>query len=182
MNHLENAFELWKQNIQDLTDLKRFFDIEFLNNQFYRKLLLRNIYSVIESYLYVTRELIKHKALMQSSEEDYKLSYEELAILNGKTVILTSKGEPKANEIFFSFEPSLKFTLNTFSKIYKADNPDYSDNNYEKLIKLSKRRNDLTHPKLAQLQIVTSEEIKHLVLGLQWFLTTHAKISKNIKF
>lgn len=182
MNDRENVFKLWEQNIQDLNDLKQFFDIEFLNNQFYRKLLLRNIYSIIESYLYVTRELIKYKALMQSSEEDYKLTYEELAILDGKTVILTGKGEPKANDIFFSFEPSLRFTLNTFSKIFKANNPDYSDNNYEKLINLSKRRNDITHPKQAQSQIVTSEEIKHLLLGLQWFFNTHGKISKNLKF
>jgi hypothetical protein len=75
------------QNIKELNELQQFLDIKYLNNQFYRRLLVRNVFSIIESYLFITRELIKLKALKHDNG-DSKLTLEELSILNGKSVAL----------------------------------------------------------------------------------------------
>lgn len=182
MTPIENAYRLWIQSIQDLNDLQQFFDAKYLNDQFYRKLLVRNIFSVIESYLFITRQLIKLKALNNLNDQNCNLTYEELAILNEKVVTLTDKGETKTNDTFYSFEPSLRFTLNCFAKIFNLDKPDYGDNGFEKLKRMSKRRNDLTHPKIAEKQIVTDEEVQDLVSGLQWFMMMNGKISTRLKF
>jgi hypothetical protein len=136
---MQNAYLLWMQNIKELNELQQFLDIKYLNNQFYRRLLVRNVFSIIESYLFITRELIKLKALKHDNG-DSKLTLEELSILNGKSVALTDKGEPKSTETFYNFEPSLRFTLNCFSKAFDAVRPDYGDNNFDELRRLSKRR------------------------------------------
>jgi hypothetical protein len=84
---MQNAYLLWMQNIKELNELQQFLDIKYLNNQFYRRLLVRNVFSIIESYLFITRELIKLKALKHDNG-DSKLTLEELSILNGKSVAL----------------------------------------------------------------------------------------------
>ncbi len=57
--HLEVTLKLWYSTITELESMKEFINIEKLNDQFYRRLFLRNIFSIIETYLFVTKELIK---------------------------------------------------------------------------------------------------------------------------
>lgn len=182
MNPVGNTYELWKLSVQDLKDLQQFFDSKYLNQQFYRKILVRNIFSIIETYLFVTRELIKLAVTTNQNSQKSQLSYEELVILNAKAVTLTNKGEINTREVFYSFEPSLMFTFNCFSKVFNVDKPEYRDINFKKLQKMVKRRNDLTHPKSIEKQIVSNEEIHDLVNGFEWFIATHSKISRGMSF
>jgi len=127
---MQNNLRLWQQNIEDLKELAAFFDTDYRKNQFYRRLIIRQIFSIIESYLFVMRELIKTKI---STQNLHGLTLEELFILNGESISLTDKGEPRKSPTFYNFKPSLKFTFNCFSKVFNTDKPDYSNNYYNLL-------------------------------------------------
>lgn len=80
---------------------------------------------------------------------------------------------------FQSFEPSLRFTLNTFANIFGSALPDYGNSNFEKLKKLSKRRNDVTHPKSVIELIISDQEVKDTFSMFSWFIQTHGNLNKK---
>lgn len=164
-----NILELLNFANDDLTKLQSFLDTERINDQFYRRLFLRNIFSVIETYIHITKEIIKFKILVDSVN-NCDLTWSEIVILNEKKVSVDNKGKVKTTDEYQNFEQSLRFTFNTFAKIFNSKLPNYSDNKYRILIRLSQRRNDITHPKSLENMIVTDQELKDTVLALEWFL------------
>ena len=175
--HLEVTLKFWYSTISELESMQDFLSVEKINTQFYRRIFIRSVFSIIETYLYVTRELIKSKLVIDRAPE---ISWADLAILNEQKVFLDMQGKIHVKEDFQMFEPSLRFTLDTFAKVFNSTLPNYGDNNFEKLKKLSKRRNDITHPKLLELLIISDQEIKDTFSMFSWFLQTHALI--NSKF
>ncbi len=175
--HLELTLKLWYSTITELEGMQDFLTIEKINNQFYRRLFIRNVFSIIETYLYVTKELIKNKLVIDKTSE---ISWSDLAILNEKKVVLDTQGNVHVKDDFQKFEPSLRFTLNTFANVFGSTLPNYGDSSFEKLKKLSKRRNDITHPKSLEELIISDQEIKDTILMFSWFMQTHGII--NSKF
>ena len=165
---------LWKLIVEELIELKSVFEGDQLNKQFYRRSLFRNIYSSIEAYLYIIREFIKINAILHPGKQ---LEYNQLMILYGKTIALDSKGNIKENDVFFQFEAMLRFTLSLFAKQNGIKPPDFSDNNYAKLINLSKRRNDITHPKSPLTFNITNVELLDIIQGFKWFMDYHIKVT-----
>jgi len=157
---------------EDLIKLQSFLDTERINDQFYRRLFLRNVYSVIETYLHVTKEIIKFKITVEGIDKN-DLSWQEIVILNEKKVILDNKGNAKTVDEFHNFEQSLKFTFNAYAKVFNANKPDYSDNKYRIFINLSKRRNDITHPKSIENLRITDQEMRDIISALEWFLSVN---------
>ncbi|AZJ34987.1 hypothetical protein [Tenacibaculum singaporense] len=166
MKDLNNAINLLTLNNEELKSLESFLNLNLLNKQFYRKILVRNFYSVIESDLFVFRELIKIKL----SIDNVNLSYEELLVLTSEDVSLNNDGSIRKTQRFYNFESLLRFTFNTSSKVFNIEKPNYGDNNFKCLKQMSKRRNDITHPKLYKKQIIEKEEIELLINGFKWFM------------
>lgn len=175
--HLIQTFKLWGFIIEELEKTKIFLQYENINDPFYRRLLLRNIFSIIETYLFVTREIIKIK--IDFDGKNAQVPWWELAILNEQKTALDDQGNAKTLDDFQKFIPSLKFTLNLFAKIFDSEFPKYGDNNFEKLVKLSKRRNDVTHPKSLDQLLISDQEIKDIISMFGWFVQTHNSVSLN---
>jgi hypothetical protein len=176
--HLEETMRLWQSTITELKKLEDFLSIDRINDQFYRRLFIRCVFSIIESYLYVTKELIKIKITIDSSDS-ISLSWEELVILNEKKVFLDNQGKVKTKEEYQRFDTSLKFTLNTFANIFGMGLPDYGDNKFQTLITLSTRRNDITHPKSLSQLVIKDQEMKDTVEVFRWFMDTHSRINEK---
>ncbi|HEY8688443.1 MAG TPA: hypothetical protein VIM07_04350 [Chitinophagaceae bacterium] len=175
--HLEVTIRLWYCTVTELESMKEFLNNDKINTQFYRRLFIRNIFSVIETYLYVTKELVKNKLVIDKNTN--QISWSDLTILNEKKAVLDTQGNVNVMDDFQKFEPSLRFTLNIFAKIFGADLPKYGDSNFEKLKKLSKRRNDITHPKSLEELVISDQEIIDTVSMFSWFMHTHTEINKK---
>ena len=100
-------------------------------------------------------------------------------VLNEKKVVLDQQGNVNIKNDFQKFEPSLRFTLNTFANVFGSTSPVYGDCNFEKLIKLSKRRNDVTHLKSLAELIISNQEIEDTFSMFSWFMQTHSEINKK---
>ncbi len=170
--HLDATLKLWYFSISELKGLQSFLHIEKINDQFYRRLLIRGIFSVIETYLNVTKEIIKIKVVTDSDQE---LNWKELAILNGQRVQLNKDGNVSAINEFQKFESTMKFTLNLFAKTFGTNSPDYKSLEFKNLMKLVERRNQFTHPKSLDHLFVTNSEIKEMIDSFTWFFNTHAQ-------
>ncbi len=173
--HLETTLKLWHSIVIELDKMKDFLTVEKINDQFYRRLLLRNIFSIIETYIFVTRELVKNRLIIE--KDSNKISWLDLAALNEKKVILDAEGNTEVRDDFQKFEPSLRFTLNVFAKVFGSNLPNYGDSNFEKLKRLSKRRNQITHPKSIEQLIISDQEVKDVVSMFVWFTQTHTLLS-----
>ncbi len=176
--HLKAKLYLRKMVLDELNELNKFLTIDKINEQFYRRLFVRDIYSIIETYLHVCKELIKIK-LVEDESQNSHISWQELVILNEQKVFLSNSGEVKTKEEYQNFESSLRFSFNLFSKEFNTPSPDYGNNDFEKLIRLSKRRNAVTHPKSDRDMIITDQEIKEVVSALKWFMQAHNEIDKG---
>lgn len=108
-----------------------------------------------------------------------QVSWSDLAVLNEKKVVLDTQGKVEVKDDFQKFEPSLRFTLNIFAKVFGSSLPNYGDSNFVKLKKLSKRRNDITHPKSLEELIISDQEVKESVSMFTWFIQTHAQINER---
>ncbi len=172
--HLEITIKLWRSAVTELESMKDFLNVEKINDQFYRRLILRNIFSVIETYLSVTKQLVKHKLVIDKNTDE--ISWSDLAILNEKKVVLDMQGTIQVKDDFQKFEPSLRFTLNTFATVFGANLPDYGDSNFGKLKNLLKRRNDITHPKSLEKLIISNQEVIDTFAIFSWFTDTHTQI------
>jgi|GEM_PF-2340013 len=176
--HLETTLKLLQSTMNELEKMKDFLNIQKINDQFYRRLFLRNTFSIIETYIFVTKELIKNKLVIDKNSN--QISWSDLTALNEKKVMLDDQGKVKVRDDFQKFEPSLRFTLNLFAKVFNSTAPNYSDNNFQKLISLHKRRNDITHPKSVEELTITDQEVKDTISMFAWFMQTHTMI--NTKF
>lgn len=87
--HLEVTLKLWDSTVKEVEQMQDFITIEKLNDQFYRRLFLRNIFSIIETYLFLTKEIIKSKLVIDKNSSN--LSWEALVILNEKKFFWTNK-------------------------------------------------------------------------------------------
>ena len=161
MKELQETITLWKSTIEDVKEIEKFLDHSTINNPFYRRLFLRSIFSLFETYIHITKSIIKIK-ISTEERKSPKLSWENLFILTGKKVSLDNKGVITTKDEFQRFEPMLRYTFNLFSIVFKVESPDYGDKGFQILIKLLKRRNDITHQKTASSQIITNLETKPL--------------------
>lgn len=175
--HLEVTFKLWESTINEVERMQDFITIEKLNDQFYRRLFLRNIFSIIETYLFITKEIIKSKLVIDKNSN--QLSWAAMLVLSEKKVFLDKQGNVDMKDEFQSFEPSLRFTFNTFANVFGSTLPNYGDSNFEKLKKLSKRRNDITHPKSAIDLIISDQEVKDTFSMFSWFIRTHGNLNEK---
>lgn len=176
--HIEDVLKLWSSTIDDLNTLQSFLSIEKINDQFYRRLFLRSIFSIIETYLYITKEVVKIKLSVEGNSNN-EILWSELVILNEKQVLLDEQGKVKTKDIFQKFGPSLRFSLDIFANVFGSNLPDYGDKKFELLTTLNKRRNDITHPKSSNELIITDQEIKDSISMFGWFIETHNKMNKD---
>lgn len=163
---IKEAFILWNHSHDELILIEKFLHEDKINDQFYRRLFLRSVFTIIETQLQVLKKIIKIDHTINIPDSNL----EEMTILNGKKVFLDNKGNAKSKDEFHSFEPSFRFTLNLFSKTFNSPLIDYGNSSYESLIKLLKRRNDLTHPKSSKNLIISDSEIIESVAMTKWFM------------
>lgn len=149
-----------------------------LNNDFYRRLIIKNTFSIIETYVHIIKKIIKLYFTLEESDK-INVDWTELIILHEKKVLLDNKGNVKVKDEFQKFEPNLRFTLNTFSKLFKVNKPEYGNTEFQKLIELSKRRNEITHPKKSNDLNITKEEISDLIKSFGWFMKINNRIHNS---
>lgn len=120
--HLDTTIKLWHTTIEELNGLGTFLNHEKINDQFYRRILVRGLISVIETFLNITKEIIKIRVVVDPS---VRLGWEELAILNERAAKLSDQGKVRVTGEFYKFEPRLKFTLNKFAEVFGAERPNF---------------------------------------------------------
>lgn len=157
------------------TTVKDLFSENKINNGFYRRIIIKNTFSIIETYVHIVKRTIK-LYLMLEEPTKISLDWTELIILHEKKVYLGSNGRIKEKDEFQKFEPNLRFTLNTFSKIFKIDEPEYGNVEFQKLMELSKRRNEITHPKKLNDLNITKDEFSGLMKSFEWFMKINNRI------
>ena len=106
----ESIKALWELNLSELEGLRSFIDKDKVNDQFYRRLIIRSTFSIIEGFLSISKDLIKTTVAIDP-DTAAKLSWQDLVILNEKKVVLDSKGGIQELEDFQRFIPSIKYTL-----------------------------------------------------------------------
>ncbi len=173
---LDNVTDLLSSTTTELEGIGTF--AQDIEDQFYRRLFLRNTFSMIDTYIYLTDEIVK--IVLEIDETKAKLVlWPELVILNRTTVLLDDKGKIKLKDNFQKFEPSLRFSLNLFSKVFQLPEPDYGDRSFQKLIQLYKKRNQVTHPKSIDELLITEQEVEDIMSMFSWFTTTHHNIGEH---
>lgn len=163
---LKETFKLWKYSHDELILIEKFLHSKKINDQFYRRLFVRSIFTIFESQLKVLREIVKIDVTINKSD----INFEELVILKEKKVFLDKSGKPKSKDEYYSFEPSFKFTLNLFAKTFNSPLIDFGNSSFESLMKLYKRRNDITHPKSDRKTIISDKEIIESIAMTKWFM------------
>lgn len=174
--NLKQTLQLWHSTMSELEGIETFLQVEKINDQFYRRLIIRGLFSVIETYLNVTKEIIKLKLVIEPTA---KVKWEELAILNGKSLRLDEKGRVNTIDEFYKFESNLRFTLNLFASVFDSEQPEYGVADFLKLKNLIKKRNELTHPKSINHLTVSDCEINDTVSAFFWFFKTHNQTNKK---
>lgn len=178
-NELLETLSLFKYTIEEMEGMnKNLFTDNNLNNQFYRRLIMRNIFSMIETYTHITKKMIKTFLVLEKAN-NISVGWPELIILNEKKVFLDNKGNIKLKDEFQSFESNLRFTLNIYSRLFKLNKPNYGDIRFQKLMELSKRRNHITHPKKRIELDISNEEIIDLMNVFNWFMDTNTGIQNS---
>lgn len=171
---LINIQKLWSISLDEMREMGEFIRIDKVNNQFYRRLLLRNTFSVIETHLFILKELIIEFADVMTNPV---LSWQELSILNEQKTLLDARGEIKLVSEFQKFEPNLRFILNLYSKVFNAARPDYGNHKFMKLIALNGRRNEVTHPKTVESLIISNQELSDIIDAMSWFIETQGTLN-----
>ncbi|WP_148228910.1 hypothetical protein [Cellulophaga lytica] len=178
-NELLETSSLFKYTVEEMERISRnLLTDNNINDQFYRRLIIRNIFSIIETYIHITKKIIKIFLAVEESSNN-SISWPELIILNEKRAFLDNKGNVKLRDEFQSFESSLRFTLNLYSQLFKLNKPNYGDKRFQKLIELSKRRNHITHPKKRFELDISKEEIIDLMSGFYWFMDLNNQIQNS---
>ncbi len=178
-NELIETQLLFNLAIGEMRDtVNNLFSEDKINDNFYRRLIIKNTFSIIETHIHIVKKIIK---LYLSLEESNNISvnWTELIILNEQKVILDNKGNVKLKDEFQKFEPNLRFTINTFSKLFETNKPDYGNTEFQRLIELSKRRNQITHPKKTNDLNISKEEISDLIKSFGWFMKINNRIHNS---
>jgi hypothetical protein len=176
---LENIRLLWSATVEELKRLKELLEDNKFNDSFYRRLFLKSIYSAIESYLHICKKIIIFIIAYESNS--MSLDWSELMILKEKKPYLDNKGKVKLKNEFQSFEANLRFTLNAALNVFKSNPADYGDKGFQKLILISKKRNDITHPKDFQDFVIKKEEFTDLLAAFGWFVNLQNEISDKFE-
>jgi hypothetical protein len=172
---LDDIIRLWAYAVQEISDMNALLSHETINKQFYRRIILRNTLSIIDTYIFICRELVCFKNIIDKNAS--QLSWKEQSLLVELKVGLDSKGEVKTTDNFQSFIPALRFSLITFSKVFGSPTPDFTNHQFENVQAFVKRRNQVTHPKNYNDTIITDKEIVNLIPAFQWFMDTHSSAS-----
>lgn len=176
---LNDNLRLLGYAVTELKGMSFFFEGDNANNQVFRRILLKNFFSIIETYLFVSRQMVIIKSIVDGKESN--LTWEEKSLLNEKRVGLSPNGEITVSDAYQNFIPSFRFTLSIFAKTFDSDMPDYSDINFRHLQDMVKRRNAITHPKSHLDLNITNEEIKILIPMLKWFINLHGRIDSGFR-
>jgi hypothetical protein len=151
---LTEVLRLYAFTVTEIKDMQAFLNHDKINTQFYRRLFLRNVFSVIETRLYVNRQLV----LIKQTIDGESISPKERLLLEEKKIISDATGVKKTVEGFQDFISSFKFSLKIFAKEFNSSPPDFSDSNFDKLVIYANRRNNITHPKNHQELEITNDE------------------------
>lgn len=156
--------------------MARFMIGDGLNDPLYRRILIRNVFSIIESFLFILRELIKIKLEVDGNKGE--LTWAEQFLLEEKRATLNGQGKVVLKDEYQNFIPSFRFTMVSFAKVFGSNPPDFGDSHFEKLQALAKRRNDVTHPKHYLDVAITNDEMKDLIHTFNWFMSVRSKVDE----
>jgi len=172
-----NIQELLGFIVVELKGLQEFIEIKKINNQFYRRIFLKGYFSILESFLFLTREMVKLKIQFDNNTNEF--TWSDFAALNGQKVNVNERGEVTISSNFQRFKPSLIFTLTIFAKAFNTELPDYKDSTFKKLDALYTRRNEVTHPKSYIQFMISDQEVKDIFSMHSWFGQTHSSITQK---
>lgn len=179
--HLYNTLKLMGVTINEMNELQTFLSLEKINNQFYRRLFLKSVFSIIETYIHILKEIVKIK-IVTTSNSLINIDWQDLVILNEQKITLDNQGKIKTSSEFQKFEPSFRFTINIYEKSFNTKLLDFNDDNFNKLKLLSIRRNDITHPKSFEKLTITDQEFKDIIRVFAWFMQFNKKMNENDQF
>lgn len=146
------------------------------SSDFGKRVLFRSFFSFVELISFRLRYLL----LAGFKDGIYKLSPEEVLILQEQTAELNDKGAVQIRNRFFTFEVYLRFTLNAYVKHFNVkEAPSFGDVGWEAFKRSVVIRNLLTHPRTIQHLFVSEEELKDLNTAINWYVETIVKLIKD---
>lgn len=163
-----NILKLWESSKDEVNNMTSLLENENLNNQFFRRLFVRNVFSLVEIRLFIMREILR---IFNRYDDIGLMSAEEKIVLDQTSIHLLKSGKIKTSPKFYDLESTLKFTLITFAKVFNQKNVEFNNESWNKLLIMSKRRNDLTHPKSYELLIITVSELNDTIDAFNWFIS-----------
>ncbi len=178
-DHLENRLKLWYWVISEIKGIHNFQQQERMNDSFYRRLFVNNLFSILDTYIHVIKELVKIKTIIDNDDNN-PISWTEMAVLHEKKVVLDSQGNVQVKDDFQELVSLLRFTLNIFARVFQADQPDDSDSQFEKLTYLASRKKEILHPQSPVVLNITDQEIKEAQTLLLWLMHTHDALNNPL--
>lgn len=129
---------------------------------------VRTVFAMFEGVGYATRQYI----LAQAAAGRYQISTQECDLLSEQTYVLGSKGNIKNKENFLQFLPGFRLTINILGRCLGRENyvaSAFGHHFYESFQEGIAIRNRVTHPKLIQEIMLSSEEIETVMRAEKWF-------------
>lgn len=140
---------------------------DYLLNQFWRRTLVRNLFSAIEGMTHQYKQLAKQIADCSLIE----FSSAEIALLNEETYILNNKGEADVQKSKLRTADNLLFSLNMLAKSCKSKfviNKGGAE--WQAFLKAQKVRDRIMHPKKFEDVEITDDEMPLILETGSWFM------------
>jgi hypothetical protein len=149
---------------------------ENFTNQFWRRIIVRNVFALIEASSYG----LKWMASVIGQKRNIEFSMAELTILREEKHQLKENGTARASgDSFQRFIPNLQFAFNCFAKANGSSLR--LDVSKAPLKVFEKLRNRVTHPKHLGDLTITNEELKTASTVHNWYLVELLKLVEDVK-
>jgi hypothetical protein len=149
---------------------------ENLTSHFWRRIIIRNVFALIEASSYGLKKL----ALVAGQKRNVEFSLGELTILGEEKHYLDEDGIVRSSgDNFQRFTPNLKFAFKCFAK--SLGSSFRLDVSKAPLKAFTELRNRVTHPKQLGDLTITNEELKITMTVHNWYCGELVKIFEDVK-
>ncbi len=133
---------------------------------------IRAVFAYVEAQTCcLKRRIIKE--LLAKSYKDREFNLHKLALLCEDLPTVDQTGKIKISGRYLPFKGNIAFTIRTFAEIRGCSDIDVlSDDGWDQLIKASKVRDRIMHPKGKKDISITDDEVESTTKGFFWYIKT----------
>jgi len=141
-------------------------------DQQHRRGYIRAIFACVEAQTCCLKRRIV-KELLAKSYKDRKFNLSKLALLCDDLPTVDQTGKIKSSGRYLPFKGNTAFTIRTLAEIRGCSDTDvFIDNGWNELLKASKVRDRIIHPKDENDIFITDDEVESTTKGFFWYMKT----------